>query len=306
MFVPSLVTMDFSMLTLLTALSARAAEDIPVATAVPVNDPDRKYTVSERVAQYGAIADARWQPLFEKAGVSYPPAEVAFVGLKDEDELMIYARSKRGAGAGANDWVWIRTMPVLAASGTAGPKLREGDFQVPEGLYRITLLNANSRYHLSLRVNYPNREDRQRAAREGRSNLGGDIMIHGNAVSIGCLAMGDEGAEDLFILAARVGIERTTVLLSPKDFRRDPTDVKALDHWPEWVPELHAEIRGELASYPLPPGLKPKPTEQKAESGEAPEAQNASESTIGTAATRAVDAGEPEAEGLASQAEAKP
>ena len=45
-------------------------------------------------------------------------------------------------------------------------------------------------------------------------------MIHGNAVSIGCLAMGNSGAEDLFVLAADTGLKNITVVLSPFDFRR--------------------------------------------------------------------------------------
>lgn len=88
---------------------------------------------------------------------------------------------------------------ILAASGTVGPKLREGDEQVPEGIYSISGLNPNSQFHLSLRVDYPNTNDRQQAQLESRTNLGQDIMIHGRAASIGCLALGDEAAEDLFI-----------------------------------------------------------------------------------------------------------
>lgn len=83
----------------------------------------------------------------------------------------------------------------------------------PEGVYVIEWLNPNSRYHLSMRVSYPNAWDRQEATRENRTQLGGDIMIHGSNASIGCLAMGDEAAEDLFILAARTGISHVDVIL---------------------------------------------------------------------------------------------
>src|SRR5690606_33287906 len=106
-------------------------------------------------------------------------------------------------------WVAVHQYPVLAASGQAGPKLREGDRQVPEGFYAIESLHPNSRFHLALRVNYPNQSDRQRAAEDGRTNLGGDIMIHGSNASVGCLAMGDPAAEDLFVLVADVGIQNT-------------------------------------------------------------------------------------------------
>lgn len=97
---------------------------------------------------------------------------------------------------------------MLAASGGPGPKLREGDLQVPEGVYRLTAFNPNSSYHLSLRVDYPNAEDRAAEDRavarsDRRTSLGGDIFIHGKAVSIGCLAIGDPGIEEL--LRARRG-----------------------------------------------------------------------------------------------------
>jgi murein L,D-transpeptidase YafK len=46
----------------------------------------------------------------------------------------------------------VRAYPIQAASGVPGPKLKEGDRQVPEGIYRLVLLNPNSRYHVSLRL----------------------------------------------------------------------------------------------------------------------------------------------------------
>jgi hypothetical protein len=80
------------------------------------------------------------------AGLDYPAASLAFVAIKDERRLEVYARASEG-----DAWRHVRDYPVLAASGRAGPKLRQGDRQVPEGVYRIELLNPNSRYHLSLR-----------------------------------------------------------------------------------------------------------------------------------------------------------
>lgn len=74
----------------------------------------------------------------------------------------------------------IKSYPILAASGSIGPKLRESDMQVPEGVYQIESLNPNSQFHLSLRVNYPNEFDREQARIDGRAQLGGDIMIHGS------------------------------------------------------------------------------------------------------------------------------
>jgi murein L,D-transpeptidase YafK len=59
-----------------------------------------------------------------------------------------------------------------------GKKQFEGDEKTPEGTYTINGRNAGSRYHLSLRVSYPNAADRAAAARLGKSP-GRDIFIHG-------------------------------------------------------------------------------------------------------------------------------
>ena len=63
------------------------------------------------------------------------------------------------------------TYPICLWSGRLGPKLRQGDRQVPEGVYRIEAFNPDSRYHLSLRLDYPNDFDRARAIGE-RSTRG--------------------------------------------------------------------------------------------------------------------------------------
>jgi murein L,D-transpeptidase YafK len=130
--------------------------------------------------------------------------------------------------------------------------LREGDRQVPEGIYPIESLNPNSSYHLSLRVGYPNAFDRAQAANEGRKNLGGDIMIHGKSVSIGCLAMGDEAAEDLFVLAADTGLQNIKVVLSPMDFRTGAAVPKTAK-LPDWTEGLYNQIRSEMAALPIRP-----------------------------------------------------
>lgn len=199
-----------------------------------------KKTVQDRLEQYGQAVRKRFLPYFETANIPYPPKKVIFVGLKHEKILEVWACGKE------NQFNLIRTYPILAASGRLGPKLREGDRQVPEGLYRIESLNPNSMFHLSLRINYPNEFDRQQAKRENRTNLGGDIMIHGSNASIGCLAMGDEAAEDLFILVAETGIEHISVILSPVDFRKRALP-KVTYPLPEWTDVLYGQIKQELS-----------------------------------------------------------
>jgi murein L,D-transpeptidase YafK len=219
-------------------LAAAGCRARPVPAA-----PERSYTVEQRLAQYGPSVKTRLRSAFSKANVNYPPHQIAYVAFKDQRKLQVYARN-----AGSAPWRFIKQYQVLAASGLPGPKLREGDRQVPEGMYKAAFLNANSLYHLSIRLNYPNDFDRRMAQRDQRSRLGGDIMIHGNAVSIGCLAMGDEAAEELFILAAQVNMERIRIVVSPTDFRVSNTAPSR--QAPAWTVELYQALRKELQQYP--------------------------------------------------------
>lgn len=200
-------------------------------------------TVEDRLAQVGRPALARLERRFVAAGLDLPPDQLALVAFKDKRILELYGRKR------AEPWCFLLRYPIRGASGTLGPKLREGDRQVPEGLYRVERLNPNSRFHLALRLDYPNALDRAMAALEGRHAVGGDIMIHGGDQSIGCLAMGDEAAEDLFTLAAMVGIDNVRVVLSPVDFRETAHfDAPAL--LPGWTHSLYAQLRAELDRYP--------------------------------------------------------
>jgi hypothetical protein len=186
----------------------------------PVVLPPQPRTVEQVMAALGDAVEARLRPHFDRAGVAYPPPRLVIVAFKAENRLDLHAPDATGRLR------WIRSYPILAASGGPGPKLREGDMQVPEGFYRIELLNPNSLFHLSLRVNYPNDEDLARARAEGRdpATLGGDIMIHGGAASIGCLAMGDPAAEDLFVLVQRTGLTDVELILTPRDLRNETPD----------------------------------------------------------------------------------
>jgi len=202
-----------------------------------------KSTTAERVATYGEAVKARLAPACQAQGVAYPPPRFTLIGLKAEKRLELWAPDAAGQPR------LIKAYPILAASGGAGPKLREGDRQVPEGLYAIESLNPNSRFHLALRVNYPNADDRRRAQADGRTQLGGDIMIHGSNASIGCLAMGDEAAENLFVLAADTGLKNIEVVLTPVDFRLGKNLPKAAS-LPPWSESLYESIKTRLRDLP--------------------------------------------------------
>jgi hypothetical protein len=193
-------------------------------------------TVEDRVEQYGGAVFQRLAPAFERIGAAYPPEKITLVGIKQDNLLEVWVSDPPKL---------LKSYPIRGASGVLGPKLREGDKQVPEGLYRIESLNPNSLYHLALRVNYPNAFDKSKGRLDGRDDLGSDIMIHGGTGSVGCLAMGDEAAEDLFILAAETGIDNISVILTPVDFRTDELP-ENMPEIPGWTPGLYTSIKRAL------------------------------------------------------------
>lgn len=111
--------------------------------------------------------------------------------FKEERELELWVL-RRDTGK----FEHFRTWPVAASSGNPGPKLAEGDGQVPEGFYFAgpKAMKPDSRYHLAFNVGYPNAYDQY------HRRTGSFIMIHGGNASIGCLAMTDAGIEEIYTL----------------------------------------------------------------------------------------------------------
>jgi murein L,D-transpeptidase YafK len=90
----------------------------------------------------------------------------------------------------------FKSYPICSYSGYLGPKLREGDWQSPEGFYSVTAerMNPRSSYHLSFNIGYPNEYDRV------LNRDGGNIMVHGSCSSMGCFAMNDSRIEEIYTL----------------------------------------------------------------------------------------------------------
>jgi murein L,D-transpeptidase YafK len=168
------------------------------------------------------------------------PKKLTLIGLKNEQLLEVWGELNEKQ-------VLIRTYPFTAFSGQLGPKFKEGDRQIPEGIYGISYLNPNSKFHLSMRVNYPNAFDKEMAKKEGRTHLGGDIMIHGSNRTIGCVPIGDDKIEELYFLAEQVGIENIKVILAPIDFRLTDVRIKTKKH--PWMRELYSNIKNEMHPY---------------------------------------------------------
>lgn len=109
----------------------------------------------------------------------------------------------------------LKNYSVALGFEPSGHKQQEGDGRTPEGSYSISGRNPRSQFHLSLRISYPNRADRERAAKRGVS-AGSDIMIHGlpngaGAIgaahllrdwTAGCIAVTSEEIEEIYASVA--------------------------------------------------------------------------------------------------------
>lgn len=184
----------------------------------------------------------RLKPRLSAIGYQGLPAEIALIAFKDTRMLEVYVKDDSG-------YKLLTSYPFTAFSGKLGPKLREGDGQIPEGIYKIEYLNPNSAYYLSMKINYPNAFDRAKGELEGRKNLGGDIFIHGKALTIGCIPVGDVAIEELFILAYHALHKEIKVIISPQDFRLNPEF--SLEDRPVWCGELYEAIRKEIVNMKI-------------------------------------------------------
>ena len=130
---------------------------------------------------------------FKEKGLHYTGFNLFIRAFKQEAQLEVWIREKD-----TRQYKLLHAYAICTSSGTLGPKRKEGDYQVPEGIYEINHFNPQSNFHLSLGISYPNASDKilSRATR-----LGGDIYIHGNCVTIGCMPLTDDKIKELYVLA---------------------------------------------------------------------------------------------------------
>jgi murein L,D-transpeptidase YafK len=109
----------------------------------------------------------------------------------------------------------IKSYRISLGGVPVGRKERQGDHKTPEGKYVIVSRNHKSLFHRSLRISYPNAEDRTRAMKMDVSP-GGDIIIHGlpngygwigrghlaKDWTDGCIAVTDSEIEEIWTLVA--------------------------------------------------------------------------------------------------------
>ncbi|PST82384.1 hypothetical protein C7T94_16540 [Pedobacter yulinensis] len=179
----------------------------------------------ERVAK---AYDAVWPVLrrqLDEAGAG-KRFEIFLQAFKAEGKLELWLKAPA-----ERQFRLFRTYDFCARSGTLGPKLAEGDLQTPEGFYKINAFNPLSAYHLSLGIDYPNAAD---LFRSGGRPPGGDIYIHGNCVTVGCIPLTDEKIREVYVMAVEArasGQDEIPVFIFP--FKMEPDQFRRQSKsWP--------------------------------------------------------------------------
>ena len=155
----------------------------------------------------------------DSLNVSYPPQFVLFRAFKHEQEFEIWIADKR-----SDKLKLLATLPICAVDYTPGTKLRQGDGKTPEGIYNYKLLYGSSYSFMWIKLNsseiddygevgkgssfklctdYPYQIDRNRTKKYlGKVSTGGEICIHGNCATAGCISFENKNFLPVFLTAS--------------------------------------------------------------------------------------------------------
>lgn len=196
-------------------------------------------TLQQTLDKLKSSVEERLKPKFANAGASFPPEKISLIIFKLEQTVELWALKEKA-------WKKITEYPMTAYSGMLGPKLQEDDGQIPEGVYQMQNLNPQSKFYLSIRINYPNEFDLARAKEDGRTHSGSDIYVHGKDQTVGCIPVGDIAIEEIFYLAGAFG--KGEVIISPCKFHDaiPEIQIKIKMHWYQ---RLMQTIRGAILKY---------------------------------------------------------
>ncbi len=144
-----------------------------------------------RVREAYKTKEVNLNELLQQNNIIRNQLKIYLRAFKQEQQIELWGKNKS-----EEKYKLIKIYGVCESSGGIGPKRKQGDLQVPEGYYHINRFNPYSNFYLSLGINYPNPSDRILGS---KTNLGGDIFIHGNCVTVGCLPITDDKIMELYI-----------------------------------------------------------------------------------------------------------
>ncbi len=195
--------------------------------------------VREAYAAKGDVVDSTLALL----GLDRDRLHILLTVYKVEREVEVWAKAPT-----ATTYHLLRTFRICARSGRLGPKRRRGDHQTPEGFYHLDRFNPSSEYYLSLGINYPNAADQARAT--PGTPLGGDIFLHGDCVTDGCIPLTDDGIRELYLYAIEAhnnGQRRIPAHFFPA--RLTPENAERLAPLYAATPDLWAALQTGYATF---------------------------------------------------------
>lgn len=185
---------------------------LPLMSFVILGDSSFKQEQLEYYRVYEAFKDKNPSALgkLNAAGINSTNYDLFLRAFKFEEDLEVWAKNKED-----NEYTLLTTYKFCENVGELGPKRKEGDKQIPEGVYHISKFNPTSQYFLSLKINYPNISDRILG---DEYSPGGQIFIHGGCSTIGCIPITDEWIKELYVLCVQAknqGQEQIPVHIFP-------------------------------------------------------------------------------------------
>lgn len=183
--------------------------------------------------------------MLDNKGLQIENLKLAIMAFKEERVVEVW-------GSNGSAYQLLTSYKFCSSSGKLGPKRKQGDMQIPEGLYKIDRFNPASNFYLSLGINYPNSSDRKRA----NGNPGGDIFIHGDCVTIGCIPITDDKIKELYTLSVlakdagnEIDVHFYPFKMTEENMKRQ-TNNKHYSFWKELQPfYLHFKEKKTLADY---------------------------------------------------------
>lgn len=188
---------------------------------------------------------------FSQKEIPYDNFRLFIRAFKKERELEVWVK-----GSASARYALLHRYEFCATSGTLGPKRKEGDLQIPEGIYAINHFNPESNFYLSLGINYPNASDK---ILSDPHKPGGAIYLHGNCVTIGCIPLTDDKIKELYVLAVEArsnGQEKIPVHIFPAKLSNDGFSLLKKDY-PARVVSFWENLKVVYDDFELTKKLKP-------------------------------------------------
>jgi len=178
-----------------------------------------------RVRTAYAEKETEIKNLLLQNGLNTENLRVYIRAFKLEKKLELWAKNTQDT-----TYKLLQKYDICLTSGRLGPKRKQGDLQIPEGFYHISRFNPYSNFYLSLGINYPNASDR---ILSDKTAPGGDIFIHGDCVTIGCIPITNDYIKELYLIcidAKNSGQDNIPVTIFPSRLDRDRYDALCIKY----------------------------------------------------------------------------